>query len=122
MPKEFVKFEIPKEMEDRILRVIETAKNTGKIKKGTNETTKAIEKGIAKLVIIAKDVEPEEIIMHLPTLCDEKKIPYVYVSSKMELGRAVGIDVASASVAIVELGEAKNIIEDIVKKVEELKK
>jgi len=122
MPKTFVKFEVPKEMEDSILRAVETAKNTGKVRKGTNETTKAIEKGVAKLVIIAADVEPEEIVMHLPALCEEKKTPYVYVSSKIELGRAVGIDVPSASVAIVEFGDAKSVVQDIIKKVEELKK
>ena len=53
--------------------------------------------------------------MHLPVLCEEKKIPYAYVSSKQELGRAAGIDVASAAIAIVEAGEGKDLIKEIVK-------
>lgn len=109
------KVELPKEMVDKILQAVEIARNTGSIRKGTNETTKSIEKGIAKLVIIAKDVEPEEIVMHLPPLCEEKKIPYVFVPSKQELGRAAGIDVGSASLSIVEPGEAKDIVNEIVK-------
>jgi ribosomal protein L7Ae-like RNA K-turn-binding protein len=58
--------------EDNVLEAIEVAKATGKIKKGSNEVTKAIEKGEAKLVAYAKDTEPKEIIMHIPLLCKEK--------------------------------------------------
>lgn len=58
----------------------------GKIKKGTNETTKAVERGQAKLVVIAVDVDPPEVVLHLPYLCDEKKVPYIYVPSKKRLG------------------------------------
>jgi len=115
-------FEIPKDLVDKVLQAIEIAKNTGKVKKGTNETTKAIERGSAKLVVIAKDVEPKEIVMHLPVLCDEKKCDYVYVPSKEELGRAVGINVSTASACITEPGEAKDLIGDIVKKVKTIKK
>ena len=66
MPKSYVKFEVPEELKEKVLQAVEIARNSGKIKKGTNETTKAIERGIAKLVVIAEDVEPEEIVMHLP--------------------------------------------------------
>lgn len=115
-------FEIPKDLVDKVLQALEIAKNTGKVKKGTNETTKAIERGRAKLVVIAKDVEPKEIVMHLPVLCDEKKCDYVYVPSKEELGRSVGINVSTASACITEPGEAKDLIEEIIKKVKAIKK
>lgn len=122
MPKAYERFEVPKEVVDKILRVVEIAKNTGKIKRGVNETTKAVERGLAKLVVIARDVDPEEIVMHLPVLCEEKKIPYSYVPSKLELGRASGIDVAASSVAIVDVGEEKELLEEVIKKLEKLKK
>jgi len=122
MPKSYVKFSVPKELSDKVLQAVEMAKNTGKIKKGTNETTKAVERGLAKLVIIAEDVDPEEIVMHLPALCEEKKIPYIYVPSKQELGRAAGIDVASASACIIEPGEAKELVREIIEKIPELMK
>lgn len=117
-----VEGEISKEVIDKVLRLVEMAKNTGKIKKGTNETTKFIERGSVKLVVIASDVEPKEIVMHLPALCDEKKIPYVYVPSKMELGRAAGIDVPSASIGVVEVGEGKDVFKEILTKISKTKK
>jgi large subunit ribosomal protein L7Ae len=122
MPKSYVKFQVPKELSDKVLQAIESAKNTGKIRKGTNESTKAIEKGIALLVAIAEDVEPEEIVMHLPALCDEKKVPYVYIASKLELGRAAGIDVGSAAITIVDAGDGKDVLKEALKKLEEMKK
>ena len=115
-----MKFEVPKELSDKVLQAIETARNTGKLRKGTNESTKAVEKGEAKLLVIAGDVEPEEIVMHLPTLCDEKKIPYVYVPSKSELGRASGLDVSSAAISIVEAGEGKELVKEIVDSISKL--
>ena len=116
------KFEVPKEISDKILQTLELAKNTGKIRKGTNETTKSIERGEAKLVVIAGDVQPPEITMHLPIPCNEKKIPYVHIPSKEELGRSVGINVGTASACIVEPGEGKNNLEEILKKIQDLNK
>lgn len=91
-----------------ILELVEIARETGKIRKGINEVTKAAERGIAKAVIVAEDVDPPEISMHLGPLCDEKKIALYKVPSKNELGRAAGLDVSTAAIAIVELGDAKN--------------
>ncbi|MBU2612129.1 MAG: ribosomal L7Ae/L30e/S12e/Gadd45 family protein, partial [Nanoarchaeota archaeon] len=70
-------------------KIVEKAKRTGKIEKGTNEVTKAIERGTAKLVVYALDVEPKEIISYLPALCKEKGIPILEVDSKQKLGVAV---------------------------------
>src|SRR5438445_6836968 len=114
MPKPHVKFSVSKELSDKVLQLVEVARNTGKVRRGTNETTKAIDKGQVQLVIIAADVEPEEIIMHLPALCEEKKIPYVYVPSKQDLGRASGIDVGAASIGISDAGEGKNLLKEII--------
>jgi large subunit ribosomal protein L7Ae len=122
MPKAYVKFNVPKELSDKILRLLEIAKNTGKVKKGTNEVTKSVERGEAKLVVISEDVEPEEIVMHLPALCEEKKIPYAYVPSKMELGKSVGIDVAAASACIIEPGDGKDLLKDILSEIEKIKR
>lgn len=96
-----------------ILEIIETARDTGKIRKGINEATKAVERGIAKLVVVAEDVDPKEITMHLPPLCEEKNIPLRAVPSKNELGRAAGLDVPSAAIAVVDAGEARKKLEGI---------
>ena len=77
------------------------------------EVTKALERGKAKLVAVAGDISPPEIVMHLPLLAKEKDIPCVQVGGKEELGAASGITVSTTAVAIVEEGEAKKIIKDI---------
>ena len=121
MAKSYVKFELPEEIKEKILRIMENARTTGKIKKGTNETTKSVERGLAKFVVIAEDVDPEEIVMHLPLLCEEKGVPYGYVSSKQELGRACGIEVAAASACIIEAGEAEKDLESVIKEINKIK-
>lgn len=117
----YVRFEMPEELTKKVYELIEKARDTGKIRKGTNETTKAIERGEAKLVVMATDVSPEEILAHIPYLCEEKNIPYAYAPSKDELGRASGLEVASASIAIIDEGEGKELLAEIVKKVNEIK-
>ena len=105
--------EVPKEMMDKVYEIIEVAKTTGKISKGTNETTKAIERGKAKFVVVAKDVTPAEIVMHIPIIAEEKNAPCFQVPSKEELGSAAGVDVGTGSVAVTEEGEAKNLIKQL---------
>ena len=90
-----------------IYQIIETAKRTGKVEKGTNEVTKAIERGTAKVVAYAADVEPKEIVQHIPVLCKEKNIVCKEAGSKQKLGIAVGIPVATSSVAVIEAGDAE---------------
>ena len=96
-----------------IYHIIEKAKRTGKIEKGTNEVTKAIERGTAKFVVYAADVEPKEIVQHIPLLCKEKGIPCQEVDNKQKLGIAVGIPVSASSVAVIEAGEAEADIQGL---------
>jgi large subunit ribosomal protein L7Ae len=116
------KIEFPKELVSKAYEAVTIAKSTGKIKKGINETTKTIDRGLAKLIVMAEDVTPPEILMHLPVLCDEKKVPYIFVPSKVELGKACGIDVPTSSIAITQEGDAKKLIADIAEKAKALKK
>jgi len=98
-----------------VYEVIEKARKTGKVEKGTNEVTKAIERGTAKLVAYGSDVEPKEIVQHLPILCKEKNIPCVEADKKEKLGIAVGLNVSCASVAIIEAGDAERDLEGFVR-------
>ena len=97
--------------EAKVLEAVEIARTTGKISKGANEVTKAIEKGNAKLVAYAGDVTPKEIVMHLPLLCKEKGIPCVEISKKEDLGAAAGLAVPTAAVAVTKEGDAKSAID-----------
>src|SRR5436305_11964326 len=118
----YVKFQVPKEAVDKTYQLLQVAKDTGKLRKGTNESTKAIERGIAKLVVIAEDVQPPEVVAHLPIICEEKKIPYVFVPSRAQIGPAIGIDVPTASAAIIEAGEGSQILEQVTQELTRLKK
>lgn len=114
----FVKVEISKDLTDKIYEAIEAASSTGKLRKGVNETTKCIERGMAKMVILATDVTPEEVVMHLPVICNEKKVLCVEVPSKLELGKAAGLEVGTSSIAIEEVGDSKKLVDDIKRKLE----
>ena len=101
------------ENSDKILEIVELARKTGKIKKGSNEATKALERGTAKLVVTASDVTPKEVIMHLPLLAKEKGIPFREVPKKDDLGAAAGLQVGTAAQAILNEGEAKKRIAEL---------
>lgn len=90
-----------------IYEILEKAKKTGKVEKGSNEVTKAVERGTAKLVAYAADVNPKEIVQHLPILCKEKNIPCVEVETKQKLGISVGISVGCSAAAIINAGDAE---------------
>lgn len=110
-------FEVPKELAEQTYEAIEKATSSGKIRKGVNEVTKAIERQKALLVAIASDVSPKELVMHLPVICEEKKIAYINVPTRKELGSACGISVPTSAVAIVDAGEAKDAIAQITAKI-----
>jgi large subunit ribosomal protein L7Ae len=98
-----------------VYELIEKARKTGKVEKGTNEVTKAIERGTAKLVVYGADVSPKEIVQHLPILCKEKNIPCVEADKKEKLGIAVGLGVACASAVIIKAGDSEKDLEGFVK-------
>ena len=117
----FVKFDVPENLVSPIYEALRVASETGKVKKGTNEATKAIERGVSKLIIIAEDVEPPEVVAHLPILCEERGAAYAFVPNKQELGKALGIEVTSAAAAILDSGDDQHIIDEVVTSIEKIK-
>lgn len=117
----FVRFDVPPELASKSLEALQLARDTGRVRKGTNEATKAIERGIARLVIVGEDVQPPEIVAHIPPLCEEKKTPYIYVKKQSDIGSAAGLGVKSAAAAIVEPGKGKELVEEIIQKIQALK-
>ncbi len=117
----YVDFDVPADLQDDALEALEIARDTGRVKKGTNEATKAVERGTAELILIAEDVQPEEIVMHLPELAAEKGVPYVFIGQQDDVGRAAGLEVGSAAAAITDVGDASDAVDEIAEKVEELR-
>ncbi len=117
---EFVKVELTEELKKKTMDIVEKSKK-GKIKAGLNEVTKAIERGTAKLVVIAEDVSPAELVMHIPILCKEKNVPFSYINERKELGEKAGLRMATSTIAIIE-SSAESDIKDLAAKIAELKK
>ncbi len=117
----YVKYETPQDLINPIYEAIRIATESGKVRKGTNEATKAIERGTSKLIIIAEDVEPPEVVAHLPILCEEQGAAYVFVPSKQDLGKALGIEITSAAAAILDSGDAQHIVDQVVSSISKIK-
>ena len=98
--------------------IIEKIVEKGKVAKGINEVTKHLEKGNAKAVIVAQDIDPKEIVMHLPPLCKEKGIPYLEVPSKTELGKSIKLPVSCSSVAVLDFGGNEGEFRKLIKEEE----
>ena len=65
----------------KILNIVQQAVNYKQLKKGANEATKTLNRNLAELIVMAADAEPIEILLHLPLLCEDKNVPYVFVKS-----------------------------------------
>ncbi|KAJ5259267.1 hypothetical protein N7478_012248 [Penicillium angulare] len=78
-------------LSQEILDILQQGTHSRQVKKGANEATKAVNRGVSEIVIMAGDTTPLAIVMHLPLLCEDKNVPYVFVPSKIALGRACGV-------------------------------
>ena len=105
-----------------ILDLVQQACNYKQLKKGANEATKSLNRGIAEFIVLAADAEPLEILLHLPLLCEDKNVPYVFVTSKLALGRACGVSrpVISCAVTSNEASQLKDQIVTMKDKIEQL--
>lgn len=78
-------------LSQQILDIVQQASHYRQLKKGANEATKTLNRGTAEIIVLAADTAPLAILLHLPLLCEDKNVPYVYVPSKTALGRAVSL-------------------------------
>ncbi len=117
MAKSYVKFEVSGDVVSKTYEALQLVKQSGKVRKGANEVTKSVEQGTATFVVIAGDVEPEEVVVHIPKICEAKKIAYSFVPSKLELGKSIGLSVPCTAVAVENAGSAQHNINDIISKV-----
>ncbi|KAK2193737.1 hypothetical protein NP493_7g05023 [Ridgeia piscesae] len=110
------------QLTQRILELVQQASNYKQLKKGANEATKTLNRGIAEFIVMAADAEPLEILLHLPLLCEDKNVPYVFVRSKQALGRACGVSrpVISCSVTVNEGSQLTSQIQSIQNAIEKL--
>lgn len=112
----YVDLEVPEELVPQIVEMLSVAKDGGKVKKGVNETTKSVERKTAQMVVVAADVSPEEVVIHIPALCKDNGVPYAFIPTKKDLGAAIGLEVGTSAVAVENAGAAAEKLQDIIKK------
>ncbi|KAK2663508.1 hypothetical protein Ddye_002082 [Dipteronia dyeriana] len=72
----------------RTLKLVRRAAEHKCLKRGVKEVVKSIRRGNKGLCVIAGNISPIDVITHVPILCEENEIPYVYVPSKEDLANA----------------------------------
>ena len=107
-----IAFETPKDVQDSVYELVKLVGNgNGRLKKGSNEVTKAAERGTAKMVVMAENVNPAELLAHVPLICKEKNIPFIYVEDQTYLAEAAGMN-SGAKTAAIALMEVDKGAED----------
>ncbi|RWR99595.1 NHP2-like protein 1 [Dinothrombium tinctorium] len=106
----------------KIMNIVQQAANYKQLRKGANEATKTLNRNLAELIVMAADAEPIEILLHLPLLCEDKNVPYVFVKSKHALGRACGVSrqVIACSITANEGSQLKPQIQSLQQEIEKL--
>lgn len=106
----------------KILNLLQQALNYKQLRKGANEATKTLNRGLSEFIVMAADAEPLEILLHLPLLCEDKNVPYVFVRSKQALGRACGVSrpIIACSVTANEGSQLKSQITTVQQEIERL--
>ena len=104
------------------MNMVQQAANYKQIRKGANESTKTLNRNLSELIIMAADAEPLEILLHLPLLCEDKNVPYVFVRSKQALGRSCGVSrqVIAVSITSNEGSQLKPQITALTEEIEKL--
>ncbi|KAI1860677.1 uncharacterized protein JN550_011402 [Neoarthrinium moseri] len=105
-----------------LLDLVQQSAHYRQLKKGANEATKTLNRGISEIVILAADSTPLAILLHLPLLAEDKNTPYVFVPSKIALGRAAGVSrsIIACSITSNEASDLQNQIRAIKDKIERL--
>ena len=102
-----IAFETPSDIQEQVYEMVKSLgkDGRGRLKKGANEVTKAAERGSAKMVVMAENVNPGELLAHIPMICVEKEIPFIYVEDQAYLAEAAGMSLGTrtAAIAIMEV-------------------
>ena len=103
-----IAFETPKDVQDSVYELVKLVGNgNGRLKKGSNEVTKAAERGTEKMIVMAENVNPAELLAHVPLICKEKNIPFIYVEDQAYLAEAAGMNSGAKTAAIALMEVAK---------------
>lgn len=72
----------------RIYKLVKKSSQVKQTRRGVKEVVKALRKGAKGFCVIAGDINPVDVVTHLPIMCEDRHIPYMYIPSKHDLGAA----------------------------------
>ncbi|CAH6718442.1 H/ACA ribonucleoprotein complex subunit Nhp2p [[Candida] jaroonii] len=127
----FAKPLAPKKINKKVLKTVKKASKAKHVKRGVKEVVKSLRKGEKGLVIIAGDISPPDVISHIPVLCEDSSVPYVFIPSKEDLGSAGSTKRPTSCVMIVpgggknkknadKVNEYKESFDEVVKEISSL--
>ncbi|KAI8810259.1 50S ribosomal protein L30e-like protein [Cladochytrium replicatum] len=105
---EFAKPLADKKLTKKTLKAVKEASKQKAVKRGVKEVVKALRKGQKGFVIIAGDISPIDVITHIPVLCEDNDVPYIYLPSKEDLGHAGSTRRPTSCIMIMEKAGAAN--------------
>jgi ribosomal protein L7Ae-like RNA K-turn-binding protein len=105
-----IAYETPQDVQEQVYEMVKALGKDGRgsLKKGANEVTKAAERGSAQMVIMAENVNPSELLAHIPMICKEKSIPFIYVEDQAYLAEAAGMPIGTRTAAIAVMDVSKD--------------
>merc|ERR1712111_227883 len=83
------------------------------VRNGLKDVQTRIRKGEKGLVVFAGDVTPVDVMCHLPAVCEEKQLPYVFTPSRQLLGTAMGVKRGSLMVMVREHEDYKDLYQEM---------
>jgi ribosomal protein L7Ae-like RNA K-turn-binding protein len=86
--------------ETRLYELVLELSQKVRVAKGVLETVRLIERGRAKVVLIALNVSPQDHLAIVEALCEEKSVPIIFVSRKEDLGKVAGLEVSASCIAL----------------------
>ncbi|XP_071512388.1 H/ACA ribonucleoprotein complex subunit 2-like [Panulirus ornatus] len=113
----------PKKLAGRIYRLIKKAsQHRTYLRNGLKVVQNRIRKGERGIVVFAGDISPVEVMAHLPAVCEEKELPYIYTPSKEDLGSAMGVKRGFLIVLIRENDEYKDLYDKVLDEINKVPK
>ncbi|MDP7002341.1 MAG: ribosomal L7Ae/L30e/S12e/Gadd45 family protein [Candidatus Thalassarchaeaceae archaeon] len=105
-----ISFETPQDVQEQVYEMVKSIGKDGKgrLKKGANEVTKSAERGTAQMIVMAENVNPSELLAHIPMICKEKGIPYIYVEDQAYLAEAAGMSTGTRTAAVAVMDVEKD--------------
>ncbi len=108
-----ITFETPQDVQEQVYEMVKSLgkDGRGRLKKGANEVTKSAERGTAQMIVMAENVSPGELLAHIPMICNEKEIPFIYVEDQAYLAEAAGMSVGTKTAAIAVMQVEKDALD-----------